>query len=160
MKTCAQCGAAFTKPRSLANWQWEQQRFCSRPCADKGRKTTRVENDKFKARYRQVKVNGKKYLEHRWVMEQHIGRPLLSSEHVHHINHDRLDNRIENLELVTVAEHAERHTWRPITSDCVVCGTTFTPHKTKRARKQTCSPVCKSRLLSTRNAERKGRAAA
>jgi hypothetical protein len=37
--------------------------------------------------------------EHTWVMVQHIGRPLHKGETVHHINGDRLDNRIENLEL-------------------------------------------------------------
>ena len=70
-------------------------------------------------------------------MEQHIGRPLDSWEHVHHINHDRLDNRIENLELVTAAEHGLRHTKHPITKVCDVCGAVFTPHKTKRARAKT-----------------------
>lgn len=37
--------------------------------------------------------------EHTWIMIQHIGRPLHKGETVHHINGDRLDNRIENLEL-------------------------------------------------------------
>lgn len=37
--------------------------------------------------------------EHRWVMEQHLGRPLAPTETIHHRDDDRTNNRLSNLEL-------------------------------------------------------------
>lgn len=54
--------------------------------------------------------------EHILVMEKAIGRFTTwyskgnpNNEAVHHINHNRQDNRLENLQLMTVSEHSAMH---------------------------------------------------
>ena len=46
---------------------------------------------------------------HRYLIEQQLERKLRQDEHVHHINFDRQDNRLENLILLSVSEHMKYH---------------------------------------------------
>jgi hypothetical protein len=63
-------------------------------------------------------------------MEQSIGRKLKCSELVHHINYNRSDNRIDNLEIMVIGKHTTLHKtgkyWHDGTSKtnkyCPVCG--------------------------------------
>jgi hypothetical protein len=48
-------------------------------------------------------------LEHRYIIEVLLKRPLKSNEIVHHKNENKLDNRIKNLEITTRSTHAQKH---------------------------------------------------
>lgn len=52
---------------------------------------------------------GKWVRQHRLVMERFLKRPLLRVEVVHHKNGEKTDNRLENLELMTPADHTRKH---------------------------------------------------
>lgn len=65
-----------------------------------------VPDNMMRARYRKMRVNGKQVSVHRYVLEQKLGRPLSPDEVCHHINGNKLDNRPENLMVMSVSEHS------------------------------------------------------
>jgi hypothetical protein len=64
-----------------------------------GRKRNKDGEGALNHGYRVVTYNGGRIQEHRLLMAQKLGRPLLEDETVHHKNKNRADNRLENLEL-------------------------------------------------------------
>lgn len=93
----------------------------------------------IKAKYKHGKYimltleSGSRILEHRFVMEEFLGRKLIAGEVIHHKNDNGTDNSIGNLELMTFSSHASKHVserWAkfPHTIEviCPECKETFT----------------------------------
>jgi len=57
--------------------------------------------------YKRVVRNGRRVWEHRWLMEQKLGRKLETWEEVHHIDRDATNNRLDNLVVLVRKEHVE-----------------------------------------------------
>ena len=93
--------------------------------------------------YKRTTYKGKPIDEHRKVMEQYLGRKLESWEIVHHINGDKRDNKIENLQLMTQDEHNKLHKEKLLkTKICIECGKEFEPPVKHRGRNKVCSKEC------------------
>ena len=43
------------------------------------------------------------------IVEEYLGRQLVNGEIVHHVNGNHRDNRLENLQVLTIAEHVNVH---------------------------------------------------
>ena len=62
-----------------------------------------------KNKYKAIKIDGVKHDYHRWLMEQELGRKLDFNEIVHHVDENKLNNDIENLQVISRSEHARMH---------------------------------------------------
>lgn len=110
-RSCPYCKKVFTVRSS------SPQKHCSVLCARRNQKTGK-DSPYWKGGLHRRKGNnyvsiyispGQEMLEHRFLMEQHLGRKLNEGEIVHHINGIKNDNRIENLKVLEWGEHTSLH---------------------------------------------------
>src|SRR5208337_1629542 len=135
---CKQCGKIFTvQPKRIRRGVF----FCSKSCQLNSFAAIRrhIRNDG----YVQLTGNGLNVLEHRIIMEKHIGRKLDKREHVHHINAIKSDNRIENLEILSISDHTREHhpgiiPSRWIKTKCLNCGNEFDRRKLEQEKHPEC----------------------
>lgn len=107
---CQKCNKTFMAPKII-------QRFCSRKCARDCQIMNRGHKPKIKEKRGYICVylpehpqahRGYVY-EHRIIIETRLKRILSTEEVVHHIDGDRSNNDIDNLQVMTQAEHVKLH---------------------------------------------------
>jgi hypothetical protein len=120
-RDCLTCG------EHVNAWEYPNRtprRYCSQQCwlkrHNNPERNAKVSRDTAKKRgdMQRDRGDGLTYRkrggghEHRRVMEEKLGRPLLSSELVHHQDDDKRNNDPDNLEVKSRSQHTREHSLR------------------------------------------------
>lgn len=139
----------ITEPEIVTGVRRRRKEWPDWGLASNGYWLLKVPEDYLGKRYSQGSVYA---YEHRIIAEQNIGRLLVDGEVIDHINGDKTDQRIENLQILTPSEHAKK-TFRelrekrgplPPNTECSWCGNQFrtSPYKLTSNRWLFCCRPC------------------
>lgn len=151
---CPECGKTFQPKRSGSKYCSNRCRWNNNGGWNKKPETWWI-NDRGYMEGRIWLPNGKKKTvkKHRLVMESIIGRPLLPTEDVHHVDGNRLNNDPSNLRLMTHGGHSD------ISNTNRVYKKGYTLNLTDEERANRSQRAIKSRFWTNSNAIRLARAA-
>ena len=108
---CAQCKKEFY----IYPYRIKTAKFCSKRCGCLTKRGNFHNHWKggrnlMKNGYIRIRINGSYIYEHRHIMEKFLKRSLNKFEHIHHLNNNKTDNRLENLQLINKRDHDKNET--------------------------------------------------
>lgn len=129
-KICQHCKKEF----EVHNCRKDKRVYCSIDCRNK----EKIGKPYLSKRryYRCINIDGNRIDYHRYIMQQHLGRKLLTTEHIHHIDHNPLNNSIDNLMVLSLQQHSRLHNLEP-----------------EKHKECTC-PCCNKKFINTQSRER------
>ena len=138
MKNCEWCNKKHNK-----------NRFCSILCrnryiASKNNNGGSIDKDGYKI----IRILNKKYREHRYIIEIHLKRKLEKNEIVHHKDGNKLNNKIDNLEVIDRSLHLKKYhnnAWNKglVTINAHICKNCHKVFKTiRQPKRKFCSRKC------------------
>ena len=105
VRNCLHCGKEFIVDR-----KHKEKKFCNIECACSYKRHSNRTATFGADGYKYVWFSdGSGQKEHRYIIEQHLGRKLSTDEVVHHIDGNRANNTISNLVVMSRGEHSALH---------------------------------------------------